>query len=324
VKFTVAGANVDLEPDSVVARLAGRDPEAIATHWVNIAGTRWPPKQVLEAATGISRSHFVSHRAISILRTMGFETSEIPPPDDAKQSPARRPSTATPDEAAVSLLRLHEAVDVLAAFIGAQELTSRIAMLEQQLLDATATTSERVAAEAGLSIETLSAALRIRNTLGRVSDIVHATVIALALPRLLGEGEVVSNRPSLAAENDPTRPFDLETNLRIAEFKVSVWKGADAMRKRGAFADLVHLALDDSGRRAQLFVVGDQPRKLLEGSRSPASWGFTRGSASLKQRFEARFGSVEIPISEVRRQHAGHVEIVDLNSVIPGLSALLD
>jgi len=32
---------------------------------------------------------------------------------------------------------------------------------------------------------------------------------------------------------------------------MSVWKGADAMRKRGAFADLVHLALDESGRKAE-------------------------------------------------------------------------
>lgn len=65
-----------------------------------------------------------------------------------------------------------------------------------------------------------------------MSDLIHAAAIVVLLPRLLGEGEVVTNRPSLAAGNDPARPFDLETNLRVAEFKLSQWAGADAMTKR--------------------------------------------------------------------------------------------
>jgi hypothetical protein len=153
--------------------------------------------------------------------------------------------------------------------------------------------------------------------------VVHAAVICLALPSILKPGEVVSNRPSLAAGNDPTRPFDLETTQRVAEFKVSVWKGADAMRKRGVFADLVHLALDESGRTAQLFVVGDEPRRFLEESRSSAAWGRTRGSNILRQRYLDRFGSLDEPICTVRATHAVHVDIVDLNNVIPGLANLL-
>ena len=66
------------------------------------------------------------------------------------------------------------------------------------------------------------------------------------------------NRPSLAAGNDPTRPFDVETDRRVAEFKVGIWSGTgtDAMRKRTVFHDLVNLAADTSGRRAELYVAG--------------------------------------------------------------------
>ena len=95
------------------------------------------------------------------------------------------------------------------------------------------------------------------------------------------------------------------------------------MRKRGAFADLVHLALDDSGRCAQLFVVGDESRRFLDASKSSASWGFPRGSAHLKQRYTDRFGSLDTPIADVRSTHAAHVEIVALGTVIPGVAALL-
>ena len=112
-----------------------------------------------------------------------------------------------------------------------------------------------------------------RRKLGRVNDLIHASAIALMLPTLLDDDEVVQGRPSLAAGNDPTRPYDLQTNKRIAEFKLAQWAGADAMRKRGVFKDLVHLASDDSGRRAQLLVVGQAPIKFLRESTSPARWG---------------------------------------------------
>ncbi|MGD9997240.1 MAG: PE-PGRS family protein [Ilumatobacteraceae bacterium] len=325
MRFVVAGEQFDLDADDVVHRLVGQYPAAIQTHWVDVEGTRWPPKQVLELATGIQRSRFISHAALGVLQRLGFTTSEIP---RTKRGPESRPVTpaqiAAPTQTpAEALESLHRAVEVLADFVGAQDLTGRIAALEQQLLNVTEANAAEVVAVSGIRFETLLAALTVRNTLGRVSDIVHAAVIALALPHLLEPGEVVNNRPSLAAGNDPTRPFDLETTHRVAEFKVSVWKGADAMRKRGVFADLVHLALDNSGRRAQLFVVGDEPRRFLEASKSSASWGFTRGSADLRQRYTDRFGSLDTAIADVRSTHAAHVEIVDLGTVIPGVAALL-
>jgi hypothetical protein len=107
---------------------------------------------------------------------------------------------------------------------------------------------------------------------GRLNDLVHAATITLTLPLILEPGERLTNRPSLAAGNDPTRPFDVETDRRVAEFKVEIWSGngTDAMRKRTVFHDLVHLAADTSDRRAELYVVGPQPVRFLLRSRTTA------------------------------------------------------
>jgi hypothetical protein len=47
--------------------------------------------------------------------------------------------------------------------------------------------------------------LTVRAAFGRVSDVIHALVITLALPRILNPGELVTVRPSLAVGNDATR-----------------------------------------------------------------------------------------------------------------------
>jgi hypothetical protein len=133
-------------------------------------------------------------------------------------------------------------------------------------------TAREVAARYGFGGELLDAALAVRAQVGRLNDVIHSSTIALVLPHILEPGERVTARPSLGAGNDPSRPFDLETDRRVAEFKVAQWKGADTMRKRGVFADLAHLALDDSGRRAQLYVVGALPMRFLRESTSKASW----------------------------------------------------
>ena len=78
MRFTIDGQQVDLDAAAVRRDLTGRSPEAIRTHWVEIDGVRWPPKQVLALATGIPRTSFISHTAIRDLRRLGFRTSQMP------------------------------------------------------------------------------------------------------------------------------------------------------------------------------------------------------------------------------------------------------
>jgi hypothetical protein len=139
------------------------------------------------------------------------------------------------------------------------------------------------------------------------------------LPRLLEAGEVVAKRPSLAAGNDISRPFDLETNQRVAEFKLSQWKGSDAMRKRQVFKDLVHLAADDSGRTPYLYVVGPAPMAFLRTTTASARWGLDRWPAS-QSLFVQRFGDLNMAIREFTAGPGTRVQLVDLDKELPGLS----
>ncbi|GAA4536431.1 hypothetical protein GCM10023192_34430 [Amycolatopsis samaneae] len=177
-------------------------------------------------------------------------------------------------------------------------------------------------ADAGLTEELLSAALLVRQHAGRINDLIHATVILRALPLILEPGERVLKRPSLAAGNDPGRKFDLETTHRIAEFKVAFWKGADTMRQRSLVADLVGLALDTSGKRAELYVVGDKPIRYLRTCSTSVQHALARSSPTLRAAFTAQYGEVAISIRDFAAQISGRVVVKDLRKVLPPLASM--
>ncbi|MDQ0834305.1 hypothetical protein QF032_006149 [Streptomyces achromogenes] len=212
--------------------------------------------------------------------------------------------------------QLGEAVALLADFLGAEPLTAAIATLERDLASRPAREVGDLAATRGISPELMVAALTVRDSLGRLNDLIHAAGIVLALPHLLEDGEEIAVRPSLAAGNDPHRPFDLETDRRVAEFKLARWRGADATRKRQTFKDLVTLAADRPGRRAELFVVGPEPGHFLRTSRATAAWALDR-TRHARRVFEESFGSLDVSVARFTAHHAGHVRVTDLCDVLP-------
>lgn len=211
------------------------------------------------------------------------------------------------------------AVTALMSFLRADSLTSRLSAVEAELLGCSGAAGAEAAADRGLTGELLAAALTVRSQVGRLNDVIHACTIALALPHILEPGEQITVRPSLGAGNDPSRPFDLETDRRVAEFKVAQWKGKDTMRKRALVSDLVHLALDDSGRRAQLYVVGARPAKFLRTTTTTVSWALGRSAPSTRQRFAQRFDPA-MTIAEFTAGPAAHVDVVDLGQWLAELA----
>ncbi|MEV0708087.1 hypothetical protein [Nocardia aurea] len=299
---------------SVLEAIGRVDPEPVREHWVVVADKRYPPKQVYQLITGLPRSAYTSHRALRELRRLGLRTSSYTPP---RTTDIRADST---DDFSGSA-ELAESFATLLRFLTDRDLTAHLAAAESALERAGSETSREVVAEYGFSDDLLDAALAVRAHVGRLSDVIHATVIARVLPAVLEPGEIVVRRPSLGAGNDPSRPFDLETDRRIAEFKVAQWKGADTMRKRGVVADLVHLALDESGRRAQLFVVGALPGRFLTTSTSTIEWALGRSSPHARARFAERFGpATDFTIAEFTRVHGAHIELVDLATLVPSLT----
>jgi hypothetical protein len=209
---------------------------------------------------------------------------------------------------------------VLSRFLTDRNLTELLARVEGELVDATAVEAAELTAGDGLTTELLESALLVRSIVGRLNDVVHAATIATVLPQILEPGERITNRPSLGAGNSASRPFDLETDRRVAEFKVSQWKGADTMRKRGVFADLVNLALDDSGRTAQLYVVGDKPIHFLRTSTAKATWGIDRTTTRMRDRYAREFGEGrELTIAEFTAGPGAHIELIDLRPMVPAL-----
>jgi hypothetical protein len=212
---------------------------------------------------------------------------------------------------------LEAALAALGRFLERGRLTTTIGDVENALDGCTASDVGGVVSEHAIGTELFQAALFIRARMGRVNDLIHASAIALALPHLLEPGETLK-RPSLAAGNDPSRPYDVETDRRIAEFKLARWDGHDAMRKRQVFKDFVQLAADDSDRTPELYVLGERPIQFLRNTKSKASWGLDRAPA-VRQLFEANFGSLNEPISHFVKGIGSRVVVVNLESRLPHL-----
>lgn len=310
--FVLNGRSYSLDAATVRDRVSGVEPDPIRTHWVEIDGRRFPPKQAFRVATGLNREPFISHYAIRLFQRLGFSTSDIPGAEEiTRQMPAvaaAAPPPSLSDESAVEAFRR------LDGFMSTNALTSTLARLEASLVGAGQGDCSRVAVESGFDEDLVDAALVVRERVGMLDTLIHAAVITQTLPLVLEENEHVLKRPSLGAGNDPDRVFDLETNLRVAEFKLSSWKGSDGMRQRGLFADVVGLSLDETGRRRQVFVVGELPVRFLTQSKRNAAK--TLSKAAIRLRTPAGMAD-EMTVAEYTRQ-AG-VEVIDLTTLLPGL-----
>lgn len=321
MRLTLNGDQFELDAETVVGRLRGRSPEVVQVHWVEVGGVRFPVKQALETVLGISRATFTSHMARAQFARLGFRTSGLP--EQTSLTRQARPSQTSASSPAISIEQAGQAFATLVAFLRQGRFTHGVGQLERDLVDADNSTAPEVTAAAGLSDALLEAALIVRREVGRVSDVIHATVIALALPKILEPGEIITNRPSLGSGNDKTRPFDLETDRRVAEFKVALWSGGDMMRKRTLTADLVHLALDQSGRRPELWVAGTGPLEFLRTSTSPVGNLLSRSSHHLRARYGDHYGTADIPLHEFVNEHAAHVHCHDIADILPTVAIAL-
>jgi hypothetical protein len=103
---------------------------------------------------------------------------------------------------------------------------------------------------------------------GQINVVVHTLGILASLPHILRPGEVIESL-SLGAGNTGRR-HDLETDLRVAEFKFISWRGgAEAIRQNTLFVDLFNLANSPTSKPREMYVVGkEQPLKFLNNNRS--------------------------------------------------------
>jgi hypothetical protein len=68
----VGGREREITKEEVIRKMRGVDPEPTREHLVEIAGTAYPPKQVLETVTDWDRRSFTSLEAVRVLSRVGF------------------------------------------------------------------------------------------------------------------------------------------------------------------------------------------------------------------------------------------------------------
>ncbi len=212
------------------------------------------------------------------------------------------------------------AVLALEGFSGSASLTKRISILEDRLRGQSAATITKFLEEDGVRESSLVGALVVKALAGQINVVVHTLGILLALPAILEDGEVIDDL-SLGAGNTG-RSFDLETNLRIAEFKFIAWKGGpEAIRQNTLFVDLFHLAESGTDKRRQLYVTEiDRPLRFLRGRRSIKSVLTKHGTVA--DEFNARYGDRYHVVQEYWSDVQNRVELVDVSHVVPAFAKM--
>jgi hypothetical protein len=212
---------------------------------------------------------------------------------------------------------LVEAVALLETLTRGSGLTSWIAGLETGLRSADVDRLRSVLARDGVGRETLAAALLIKRVSGQINVLVHAIGILNSLPFILERDEVIETL-SLGAGNTG-RPYDLETDRRVAEFKFAAWRGGpEPIRQNQLFKDLFYLVTRPTPKRRYMYVVG-KARQLhfFEHGRSLAS--VLSKDVTTAERFGEIYGDQFKTVREYFTTVRHLVEIVDLAELVPGL-----
>ena len=210
-----------------------------------------------------------------------------------------------------------EALKAMLAFAAQGDLGSRVAALESGLRGVPVEDVEEVRLRHNASGEALQGALTVKGLAGQVNVTIHALGIVTALPYILEPGEIIED-VSLGAGNTG-RSFDLETDRRVAEFKFIRWRGgAESIRQKGVFIDLLRLAESKTDKKKVLYLTGlEHPLRFLNGARNLNSV-LSRNSA-----VHDRFRTIHGEQSTVVRQYWNHVsdrvDLVDLLKIVPPL-----
>lgn len=210
-----------------------------------------------------------------------------------------------------------DAVRALEKFSG-DDLTRTLSRIEMAVEGQTVESSEPLLMEHHALPDALAAAGHIKRLAGQINVIVHALGMLLCLPELLAPDEVVE-RISLGAGNTG-KPFDLETNRRVAEFKFIAWQGGpESIRQNSLFKDFYGLAECRTHKAKHLYVLGTKrPLKFLNGGRALQS--VLSKNVKLHAEFRRKYPECRT-VREYYLPRRSDVRIEDVASILPGLAA---
>jgi hypothetical protein len=136
-RFTISGANLDLDRDAVEGVAERLLPDPIQEHYVVVLGRRYPPKQLIATVTGVDRADFTTHQARRILRRLGFVAARAtrddrptdPPPGEGPHG-GRQAAALAPHVG--KWVALASPTDVLVAADSPQEVLAWLARHERR------------------------------------------------------------------------------------------------------------------------------------------------------------------------------------------------
>ncbi len=206
------------------------------------------------------------------------------------------------------------------------DLTVRIKQLEDQLCQCTGANCADYLARQDIAAPLFQSAYAIKKAAAQINVAVHAIGILLALPYILRANERIV-KLSLGAGNTG-KPFDLETDQRIAEFKFITWQGGpEVIRQNALFKDFYELAEyehpTNPSIEREMYVTGlDHPRKFFRSQRSLQSV-MSRNSKlweNFKRRHQQKFATVR----EYYEAEGHKVRLKDLTKEVSVLFESID
>lgn len=215
---------------------------------------------------------------------------------------------------------LAEMLRLLARFSG-DSLTKTLARIEAQVEGVTADRAPSFLEGVGAARQVLGAAAEMKRLAGQINVTIHALGILFCLPHILEVDETVEY-VSLGAGNTG-RKFDLETNLRVAEFKFISWRGgSEAIRQNSIFKDYFLLADTPTSKRKCLYLLGtEHPLKFFNGGRAVTTSVLSRDDKT-KALFLERFGGRYPRVRDYFQAHRHEVELVDVSGWLRELSGV--
>ena len=197
------------------------------------------------------------------------------------------------------------------------DLSATISRIERLVSGLSADNCSSFLSEIAAGPDALAAASEVKRIAGQINVTIHALGILLCLPHILEDGEEVEY-VSLGAGNTG-RSFDLETNVRIAEFKFINWRGGpESIRQNSIFKDFFELAEAETAKRKYLYLLGTKHAlKFFNGRRSLKSV-LSRNEAT-NSHFRALYGETYVTVRDFFSDHKHKVMIQDVSGWLPEL-----
>lgn len=201
------------------------------------------------------------------------------------------------------------AINTIEKFQG-DSLTNSLAGIERAIVGQDSHATAVFCNDRNIDTDFMASALAIKKVAGQINVIIHAAGILHSLPHILEEGEFVES-VSLGAGNTGKK-FDLETNLRVAEYKFITWQGgAESIRQNGIFKDFYELAEHETQKRKVLYVMGTHfPIKFFTGGRALSS--VLAKQPEMLNAIKVKYGAQMNVVREYYKRHKGEVSICDV------------